>query len=143
MDLLQGEIKNRIQVHKNYEPIPRINGYVTQINQVFTNILSNAMQSIEGTGSLWLTTMILKDPKSKSSKVQISIQDSGKGIPQEILDKMFDPFFTTKGVGQGTGLGLSITYGIVHSHGGDIQVRSEVGVGTEFIVILPVTPPTS
>ena len=143
LDLLQGEIKNRIQVHKNYEPIPRINGYVTQINQVFTNILSNAMQSIEGTGSLWLTTMILKDPKSKSSKVQISIQDSGKGIPQEILDKIFDPFFTTKGVGQGTGLGLSITYGIVHSHGGDIQVRSEVGVGTEFIVILPVTPPTS
>jgi len=142
LDLLQGEIKNRIQVHKNYEPVPRIHGYITQINQVFMNILSNALQAMDGNGNIWITTMSVKDPKNKMSSVQISIQDSGKGIPPEIADKIFDPFFTTKGVGQGTGLGLSITYGIVHNHGGDIQVRSEPGVGTEFTVTLPITPPT-
>ncbi len=142
LDLLQGEIKNRIQVHKNYEPVPRIHGYITQINQVFMNILSNALQAIDGNGNIWISTVSIKDPKSKMSSVQISIQDSGQGIPPEIADKIFDPFFTTKGVGQGTGLGLSITYGIVHNHGGDIQVRSEPGVGTEFVVILPITPPT-
>jgi len=141
LSLLQGEIKNRIQVHKNYEPIPRISGYATQINQVFMNILSNALQAIEGPGSLWISTQSIKSGKNKESMVQVSIQDSGKGIPANIVDKIFDPFFTTKGVGQGTGLGLSITYGIVHNHGGDIQVKSEVGIGTEFIVILPVTPP--
>ncbi len=143
LDLLQGEIKNRIQVHKNYEPIPRINGYATQINQVFMNILSNALQSIEGTGSIWISTVSIKDVKMKSTMVKISLQDSGKGIPSQVLDKIFDPFFTTKEVGQGTGLGLSITYGIIHNHGGDIQVRSEVGVGTEFVVLLPVQPPTT
>ncbi|MEK6772580.1 MAG: ATP-binding protein [Bdellovibrionota bacterium] len=142
LDLLQGEIKNRIQVHKNYEPIPRINGYATQINQVFMNILSNALQSIEGNGSIWISTVSIKDVKTKTTMVKISLQDSGKGIPSQVLDKIFDPFFTTKEVGQGTGLGLSITYGIIHNHGGDIQVRSEVGVGTEFVVLLPVQPPT-
>ncbi|MNL05063.1 Sensor protein ZraS [compost metagenome] len=60
----------------------------------------------------------------------------------QTLEKIFDPFFTTKGVGQGTGLGLSISYGIVQNHGGEIQARSETGVGTEFIVIIPVYPPT-
>ena len=73
--------------------------------------------------------------------MQISIQDSGKGMNADTLDKIFDPFFTTKGVGQGTGLGLSISYGIVQNHGGEIQARSQSGVGTEFVVILPVFPP--
>lgn len=141
LNLLQGEIKNRIDVHKLYEPVPTINCYATQINQVIMNILSNAVQAIEGNGQIWISTMAIKDSKEKRGKVQVSIQDSGKGMSHETLDKIFDPFFTTKGVGQGTGLGLSISYGIVQNHGGEIQVRSEVGVGTEFIVILPVDPP--
>lgn len=141
LDLLQGEIKGRVQIFKNYEKIPKIFGYASQINQVFMNILSNAVQSIDGQGQIWISTIPVKDLRYKDGKVQISIQDSGKGMPAEVMEKIFDPFFTTKGVGQGTGLGLSISYGIIESHGGEIQVKSEVGVGTEFILILPVRPP--
>jgi two-component system, NtrC family, sensor kinase len=141
LDLLQGEIKGRIQVFKNYEKIPHIYGYISQINQVIMNILSNAVQSIEGQGQIWITTQPIKDLRFKDGKVQLSIQDSGKGMSSEVIEKIFDPFFTTKGVGQGTGLGLSISYGIIENHGGEIQVRSELGVGTEFIIVLPVKPP--
>ncbi|KYG69131.1 two-component sensor histidine kinase [Bdellovibrio bacteriovorus] len=144
LNLLQGEIKNRLEIHRQYEPIPMIHCYASQINQVFMNILSNAVQAIEGTGHIWISTTALKDYKGSKDRrgwVQISIQDSGKGMSAETLEKIFDPFFTTKGVGQGTGLGLSISYGIIQNHGGEIQARSEVGVGTEFIVIIPVYPP--
>jgi two-component system NtrC family sensor kinase len=144
LNLLQGEIKNRIRVHKAYEPVPTIHCYASQINQVFMNILSNAVQAIEGEGEIWISTVTVKDPKTKGNgKVQVSIQDTGKGMKPETLEKIFDPFFTTKGIGQGTGLGLSISYGIIHNHGGEIQVRSEVGVGTEFVIVLPVRPPTA
>ncbi|NUN04915.1 MAG: sensor histidine kinase [Bdellovibrio sp.] len=144
LDLLQGEIKNRLEIHRQYEPTPLIHCYASQINQVFMNILSNAAQAIDGPGHIWISTTPLKDYKGSKDRrgwVQVSIQDSGKGISSETLEKIFDPFFTTKGVGQGTGLGLSISYGIIQNHGGEIQVRSEVGVGTEFIVIIPVYPP--
>jgi len=144
LNLLQGEIKNRIEIHRQYEPTPLIHCYASQINQVFMNILSNAVQAIEGNGHIWISTTALKDYKGSKDRrgwVQVSIQDSGKGMSAETLEKIFDPFFTTKGVGQGTGLGLSISYGIIQNHGGEIQARSEVGVGTEFIVIIPVYPP--
>lgn len=141
LNLLQGEIKNRIQVHRQYEPVPNVLCYASQINQVLMNILSNAVQAIEGPGQVWISTTPIKSSSEKGGRVQISIQDSGKGMAPEVLEKIFDPFFTTKSVGQGTGLGLSISYGIIQNHGGEIQVRSEVGVGTEFIVIIPVEPP--
>lgn len=144
LNLLQGEIKNRIEIHRHYEPLPLIHCYASQINQVFMNILSNAVQAIEGNGHIWISTTALKDHKGSKDRrgwVQVSIQDSGKGMSPEVIEKIFDPFFTTKGVGQGTGLGLSISYGIIQNHGGEIQARSEVGVGTEFVVIVPVYPP--
>jgi two-component system NtrC family sensor kinase len=143
LNLLAGEIKNRVQVHKLYEPVPRVACYASQVNQVFMNILSNALQAIEGAGHIWISTQAIRDTSDKHGKVQISIQDSGKGMKADVLEKIFDPFFTTKGVGQGTGLGLSISYGIIQSHGGEILVRSEVGVGTEFIIMIPVYPPAS
>ena len=111
LNLLQGEIKNRIEIHRQYEPTPLIHCYASQINQVFMNILSNAVQAIEGNGHIWISTTALKDYKGSKDRrgwVQVSIQDSGKGMSAETLEKIFDPFFTTKGVGQGTGLGLSI-----------------------------------
>ncbi|MES3037723.1 MAG: ATP-binding protein, partial [Bdellovibrionota bacterium] len=116
LNLLQGEIKNRLKINKQYEPIPSIFCYASQINQVFMNLLSNAIQAIPGQGELWITTQPVRGI-DKIGKVQISIQDSGKGMSAEVLSKVFDPFFTTKGVGQGTGLGLSISYGIIHNHG--------------------------
>lgn len=143
LNLLAGEIKNRVQIHKQYEPIPHVSCYASQINQVLMNILSNALQAIEGPGHIWISTEPLRGTADKNGKVQVSIQDSGKGMSPETLEKIFDPFFTTKGVGQGTGLGLSISYGILQSHGGEIQVRSQVGVGTEFTLIIPVYPPAS
>lgn len=144
LDLLQGEIKNRIEIHRQYEPLPLIHCYASQINQVFMNILSNAVQAMEGSGHIWISTLPLKDRKGSKDRrgwIQVSIQDSGKGMSNATIEKIFDPFFTTKGVGQGTGLGLSISYGIIQNHGGEIQVRSQEGVGTEFIVIIPVYPP--
>lgn len=144
LNLLQGEIKNRLEVHRQYEPIPHIHCYASQINQVFMNILSNAVQAIDGSGHIWISTTPLKDYKGSKDRngwVQVSIQDSGKGMSAATIEKIFDPFFTTKGVGQGTGLGLSISYGIIQNHGGEIQARSEEGVGTEFIIIIPVYPP--
>lgn len=138
LDLLQGQIKNRVQVHKAFEPAPLIHCHASQINQVIMNMMSNALQAMPETGgSLWISTQILKPPQVLFESIQISIQDNGKGMSPETQEKIFDPFFTTKGVGQGTGLGLSISYGIIHNHGGDIQVKSQPGVGTEFIIVLP------
>lgn len=143
LDILQSEIKNRIIVHKQYEPIPKVLCYASQINQVFMNILANSLQAIQGNGEIWITTMPLKAGADQIGRVQISVQDSGSGMDAQTLEKIFEPFFTTKGVGQGTGLGLSISYGIIQNHGGEIQVRSQKGVGTEFVIIIPISPPKS
>jgi two-component system NtrC family sensor kinase len=139
LNLLAGEIKNRIQVVREYGKLPMVTCYASQINQVFMNILSNAVQAIEGQGNIWITTR-LQSRSDGREMVQISFQDSGKGMTAQVMEKIFDPFFSTKGVGQGTGLGLSISYGIIESHGGEIQVKSQVGIGTEFIVLIPVKP---
>ena len=136
LQLLTGELKNRIQVTKDFGQLPKINCYPSQLNQVFMNVLSNAAQSIEGDGEIHIQTK-----KLNGERVEISIRDSGKGMGKATLEKVFDPFFTTKGLGSGTGLGLSISYGVIQKHGGDILVKSEVGRGTEFKIILPVNGP--
>jgi signal transduction histidine kinase len=131
LTLLGNELKNRIIVHKNYGTIPLVECQPGHINQVFMNILINAIQAIGKNGDIWIST------KTTNEKVEITIRDNGKGIPEEIRNKIFDPFFTTKPVGEGTGLGLSINYGIIEKHGGTIELESEVGKGTKFIIILP------
>jgi two-component system NtrC family sensor kinase len=130
--LLRNKYKERIEVKKYYGDIPQIECYPGQLNQVFMNILSNAIDAIEDKGIITVRTS-----KSNGS-VQISIRDTGKGIPENIKAKIFEPFFTTKEVGQGTGLGLSISHGIIEKHMGSIKVKSEVGQGSEFIILLPV-----
>lgn len=139
LNLLNSEFKNRIEIKKVYSDIPQVICNQTQINQVFMNVLSNAAQSIEGKGTVWITTStISKNEIEKNPSVSISIQDTGRGISSELLQKIFDPFFTTKSVGKGTGLGLAISYGIIHAHSGTITVSSKIGIGTEFIITLPV-----
>lgn len=123
--------KNKITLHLDYGDIPKIECYAGQLNQVFMNILSNAADAIQGKGDVWISTRLLDE------WVEIKIKDNGIGIPSEHLDKIFDPFFTTKEVGKGTGLGLSISYGIIQKHGGNIQVDSQVGVGTTVTIQLP------
>lgn len=137
LSLLSGEIKNRIQIVKDYGSIPLVVCFASQISQVFMNILSNAVQSIEGNGNIWISTRLQQNSEGPEF-VRISFQDSGKGMTPQLMEKIFDPFFSTKGIGQGTGLGLSISYGVIQNHGGEIQVKSQVGIGTEFIVKIPV-----
>jgi two-component system, NtrC family, sensor kinase len=137
--LLNSQIKNRIQLHWDLCPDARFRANTSQINQVFMNILANALQSIEGKGEVWIKTWIASREGSES--LFISIRDSGKGIKPDHIDKIFDPFFTTKKVGEGTGLGLSIVYGIIERHRGQVQVKSQqspdVNHGTEFIISFP------
>ena len=136
LQLLTGELKNRIKVTKHFEKLPKVNCYPSQLNQVFMNVLSNAAQAIEEEGEIVITTS-----KLSGDRVEVSIRDSGKGMSKGTVEKIFDPFFTTKGIGSGTGLGLSISYGVIQKHGGDILVSSEPGKGTEFKIILPVEGP--
>lgn len=103
----------------------------SQINQVFANVLANAVQAIETTGSITITT------ERDESSVWVRVADSGIGIRAEHLNHIFDPGFTTKGVRVGVGLGLSIVYRIVESHLGSIHVRSEPGAGATFSIRLP------
>jgi PAS domain S-box-containing protein len=129
LTLVHHEIKNRIQVIKNYGKIPVIACYPGQLNQVFLNLLINANQAIKDHGEIKITTL------QRDNTVHVVIEDNGVGIPKENLNKIFDPGFTTKGVG--TGLGLSICYQIVKDHRGTIWVESEEGKGTKFTVIIP------
>ena len=114
------------------------------IRQVFMNTLVNAQHAIEGEGSITIRTRHCpgyKPPEVGADMVpmvEISVTDTGCGIPHEDLQRIFDPFFTTKGVGKGTGLGLSVSHGTVRAHGGEIEVESVVGKGTCFRVYLPV-----
>src|SRR5208337_634530 len=104
-----------------------------QILQVLVNLITNAVQSMQQGGTLFMATRL----GSGGDAVEIKVMDTGKGIPPEFLPHVFDPFFTTKGEG-GTGLGLSVSYGIIKNHNGEIRVESKVGVGTTFTIELPV-----
>ncbi|MEN9522974.1 MAG: hypothetical protein RL065_1351, partial [Bacteroidota bacterium] len=132
--ILQTKLKDKnVEVVKEYGKIPAINCYPGQLNQVFMNIISNAADAIENTnGKIEINTLI------ESNTLKIKIKDNGKGMSDEVKQKIFDPFFTTKDVGSGTGLGLSIVYGIIEKHDGKINVNSEPGIGTEFVINLPI-----
>jgi two-component system NtrC family sensor kinase len=113
--------------------LPKVMTDSSQIQQVFTNIILNGGEAIDGEGELTIATRTSPDNKS----IEIEFTDTGCGIPRENLEKIFDPFFTTKEVGRGTGLGLAVSYGIIARHRGTIEVKSELGKGTTFIVRLP------
>jgi len=125
---------HNIEVIKHLDPDPiQVMADYSQIQQVLINIIINAAESMEEQGEL-----IIQIKKTADGNfVLVEFTDTGHGIPDENIDKLFDPFFTTKEVGRGTGLGLAVSYGIVERHKGSIDVRSEVGIGTTFIVSLP------
>jgi two-component system, NtrC family, sensor kinase len=130
--LKYGEIG--INVKRSYGKLPPITAYVGELNQVWTNLIHNAAQAMSHRGDLSIET------KVEDGDVQVAIQDSGPGIPADVLPRIFEPFFTTKGKGEGTGLGLSICMRIVEKHGGTMRVESEPG-RTRFTIRLPVEGP--
>ncbi|KAB2814247.1 sensor histidine kinase [Phaeocystidibacter luteus] len=137
--LLNNSIKDLMDLEKDYQPLPKVECYAGKLNQVFMNILNNAAQAIKSNpeqkerGKIVIATRKLSD-----THVEVRITDNGPGMPDSVKKKIFEPFFTTKPVGEGTGLGLSIVYNIVKSHNGEIEVESEKGVGTSFIITLPI-----
>lgn len=125
---------HNIEVVKNYGvDLPALQGDSAQLQQVLMNIIMNAVDAMEGKGRLTLETR----KGDQNGYIDVSISDTGCGIPSENIERIFDPFFTTKGVGHGTGLGLSVSYGIVQTHHGDISVSSTQGAGSTFTVTLP------
>jgi two-component system NtrC family sensor kinase len=125
-----------IVIHRQLDPnLPKILVDANQLNQVFINIILNAAQAMPGGGELTLTTGL----DEARHQLFVRVRDTGCGIPQENIKRIFDPFFTTKEQG-GTGLGLSVSYGIIENHGGTIEVESEEGKGTTFVVLLPLEP---
>ena len=134
LDVLQERfIKQHIQVTKTVTPpLPKVLADPDHMHQVFLNLILNACQAMSDGGTLSLAL------HPTDATVELTIQDTGSGIPQEQLSKIFDPFFSTKAVGEGTGLGLTVVHGIVQEHQGAICVTSVPGQGTTFIVSLPI-----
>ena len=149
--IVNQRLEPSITVIKEYGDLPLVKCYPALLNQVFMNIIENAIAAIEERKfnsqdssyatpktTIWIYTEIID-----SELVRIRIRDNGTGIPPELKDKIFDPFFTTKDVGKGTGLGLTVCYQAIEKHKGNIEVFSELGEGTEFWITLPIKPSNS
>jgi signal transduction histidine kinase len=145
--ILQSQLKGdptrpQIEVIKNYGMFPPVECYPGKLNQVFMNILGNAIDALGEQYDLIpdRPSRISIETKSQGENIQITISDSGGGIPEAVQSKLFDPFFTTKPVGKGTGLGLSISYQIIaEDHNGKLSSHSTIGYGTTFTIVIPIS----
>lgn len=138
VNIVNNDIQCRADVIKNYGPLPEVECVPSQINQVAMNLLLNAAQAMgEERGAITIQTGL------EGEHGFIEVSGNGAGIETGIQAQVFDPFFTTKDVGKGSGLGLSVSYGIVQAHGGPIELRSEVGRGSSFRVVLPLRWPSA
>ncbi|MCC6569197.1 MAG: hypothetical protein IT315_08165, partial [Anaerolineales bacterium] len=131
--ILQHKLKQGVTVKREYAPdLPRIEAYASELNQVWTNIIDNAVDAMNGNGEIVLRTF------TEDGNVVVEIADNGPGIPEDILMRIFEPFFTTKPPGSGTGLGLHISHDIIaNRHRGQLLVKSKPGE-TMFKAVLPV-----
>jgi len=134
LNIVMNEIKYSATVVKEYGQLPLVKCLISQLNQVFMNMLVNAAHAMKQMGQITIKT------RQQDDWVVIEFIDNGCGISPETLPRIFEPFFTTKPIGSGTGLGLSLSYGIVKKHGGRIEVASEMNVGTCFSIFLPIHP---
>ncbi len=131
-------VRAGIEVVQNYGCLsPRLLANEGQLEQVFLNLFLNAHDTMPEGGTLTVETRAVTDQEGTVEHIEIAVADTGRGIPARDMERIFEPFFTTKERGQGTGLGLFVSYGIIEKHGGHIDVTSEVGKGTTFIVHLP------
>ena len=130
---LLASYSNDVEIEKKYSQLPLMKAKPEEIQQIYLNVIRNAVQAMEGKGELLLTSV------QENGKIFTTIEDTGPGIPQEYISKVFDPFFTTKDQGKGTGLGLNIVHRLVEKYGGSISVESKVGEGTKFTIAFPVS----
>ncbi|MEW6751570.1 MAG: ATP-binding protein [Candidatus Latescibacterota bacterium] len=128
---LQHKTKGRIEIRKNYGPVSQLACYAGELNQVLVNVIANAVEAIEGEGTVTIGTW------QEDGWFVVSVKDTGPGIPEAIRERIFEPFFTTKAAGHGTGLGLAITRNIVEAHQGRIEVHTRRGTGTEIVIRIP------
>jgi two-component system NtrC family sensor kinase len=138
LNIVANEIRYKADVITEFGDIPEVECILSQLNQVFMNLLVNAAHAM---GSERRGKILVRSGNGADATIWIEIADDGCGIPAENLKKIFDPFFTTKPVGQGTGLGLSLSYGMVQKHHGNISVHSAPGQGTCFRITLPIRQP--
>ena len=131
LNVVLHEVKYKAEVVKALQPLPPVQCLAGQLNQVFMNLIVNASHAIEGRGVITLSSGLQDD------WVWVQVDDTGAGMTDEVMRRIFEPFFTTKDVGKGTGLGLSLSFSIVQRHGGQIEVRSKRGVGSQFRVWVP------
>jgi signal transduction histidine kinase len=121
-----------VTLHRALQPLPKLRGRAGHLNQLFLNVLRNAVQAVGERG----TVRVAAAPAAGVVRVEVS--DDGGGIAEADLARVFDPFFTTRAVGEGTGLGLTVARDIVHAHGGTIELASRRGSGTRVVIALPV-----
>jgi signal transduction histidine kinase len=131
LNIVRNEVKYKARIETHYGSLPDIECLPSRLHQVFLNLIVNAGQAIEASGTIAIST------GASGNEIWIRFEDTGCGIPKQHLNRIFEPFFTTKPVGEGTGLGLSVSYSIVRRHGGSIDVESEVGRGSRFTIRLP------
>jgi signal transduction histidine kinase len=133
--MLHHNLKGGIKIIREYDKsLPQICAFGSELNQIWTNLISNAIEAMQGKGELRVRTALDLD------RVMVEIGDNGPGIPADVLPHIYDPFFTTKGVGEGTGLGLDTVCRIIRNHHGEIRVHSRPG-DTRFQVFLPIAQP--
>jgi signal transduction histidine kinase len=130
--IAQSVIPKNIELVEVFGALPEVECNPSQLNQVFLNLINNAAQSMEAGGKITVRTEAVGD------RVKIEVEDTGRGIADDVLPRIFDLYYTTKPAGEGTGLGLSIAKDIVTEHGGEITVRTKLGQGSTFTVLLPV-----
>ena len=138
LSLLNTEINGYIDLEKKYSVLPDIECYPGKLNQVFMNILNNAIFAIKENKTRIEKGLLIITATADDKFVKLSIKDNGIGMSDAVKLKIFEPFFTTKDVGKGTGLGMSITFSIINDHNGKIEVETAIGKGTEFILYLPI-----
>lgn len=136
--ILNNQMSNRLKLIKDLGNLPDIECFAGKLNQVFMNILSNAIFATESNPKNRPATIWVKTYMVDETHVSISIRDNGTGMADDVKNKIFEPFFTTKEVGKGTGLGLSIVFQIIEMHGGKLDVKSKLNEGTEFLITLPI-----
>lgn len=135
LNVVNNELKYKAEVVREFDELPEVECIISQVNQVVMNLLVNAAHAIDDFGKITVRT------RDQGERVIIEVEDTGKGISEDHLNRIFEPFFTTKPIGKGTGLGLSLSFNIVEKHNGRIEAFSTPGQGTCFRITLPVSQP--